>query len=196
MRPRGLEQLAITVSEASSRNVTPAIGGNVLQPEALAELEAAEIDLDMLRDRRRQRLDAELARDLLNDAADLRTRRLADQLNDDARLDRLVETYLVEVDMRDRSADGVLLVVLEHGVMGCLVAVDQDVHDRVQAGGACQGDAQLAFADDECLGRLPVEHARDQALTPQTLDVAGAELIGAALLDLECDSVPGHGGEV
>ena len=145
---------------------------------------------------RRQRLDVELARDLLDDATDLRARRLADELHGDRRLDRLVEANLVEVDVRDRSADGMLLVVLEHGVMRGLLALDHDIDDPVQPGRAGQGDPQLPLADDEGLVGLAVEHAGDQPLTPQALDVAGAELIGAALLDLESDSVPGHGGEV
>ena len=74
--------------------------------------------------------------------------------------------------------------------------LDHDVDDRVEARGAGQCDAQLALADDERLVGLAVEHTGDQALTPQALDIAGPELIGAALLHLECDSVPGHGGEV
>ena len=114
----------------------------------------------------------------------------------DRRLDRLVEPNLVEVDVRDRAADRVLLVVLEHGVMRRLLALDHDVDDPVQPGRAGQGDPQLPLTDDERLVRLAVEHAGDQALAAQALDVAGAELIGAALLDLEGDSVPGHGGEV
>ena len=114
----------------------------------------------------------------------------------DGRLDRLVEPHLVEVDVRDRAADRMLLIVLQHGVMRCLLTLDHDVDDPVQPRRTGQSDAQLSLADDERLVRLAVEHARDQALAPQALDVAGAELIGAALLDLECDPVPGHGGEV
>ena len=169
---------------------------DILQPQALAELEAAEVDVDVLRDVRRQRLDVELARDLLDDAADLRSGRLADEVHEDGGLDRLVESDLVEVDVRDRAADRMLLVVLEHGVMRGLLAVDQDIDDPVEAGRPGQGDPQLPLTDDEGLVRLPVEHAGDQPLTPQALDVAGAELVGSALLDLENDSVPGHGGEV
>ena len=150
----------------------------------------------MLRDVRRQRLDVQLAGDLLHDAADLRTGRLTDELDEHRRLNRLVEANLVEVDVRDRAADGVLLVVLEDGVMRGLLALDHDIDDPVQPGRAGQGDPQLALTDDEGLVGLAVEHAGDEPLTAQALDVAGAELIGAALLDLESDSVPGHGGEV
>ena len=137
-----------------------------------------------------------LAGDLLHDAADLRTGRLTDELHDDRRLDRLVEANLVEVDVRDRSADRMLLVVLEDGVMRRLLALDHDVDDPVQAGRAGQGDPQLPLTDDEGLVGLAVEHAGNEPLTAQALDVAGAELIGAPLLDLENDSVPRHGGEV
>ena len=66
----------------------------------------------------------------------------------------------------------------------------------MQAGRAGQGDPQLPLTDDEGLVGLAVEHAGNEPLTAQALDVAGAELIGAPLLDLENDSVPRHGGEV
>ena len=80
---------------------------------------------------RRQRLDVELARDLLDDAADLRTRApRRSSCTSDRRLDRLVEPNLVEVDVRDRAADRMLLVVLQHGVMRRLLALDHDVDDR------------------------------------------------------------------
>ena len=102
----------------------------------------------------------------------------------------------MEVDVRDRSADRVLLVILEDGVMRRLLALDHDIDDPVQPGGAGQGDPQLPLTDDEGLVGLAVEHAGNQPLAAQALDVAGAELIGAALLDLESDSVPRHGGEV
>ena len=52
---------------------------------------------------------------------------------DDARLDRLVEAHLVEVDVRERAADRMLLVLLEHRVMRRLLPLDHDVEDRVEA---------------------------------------------------------------
>ena len=67
---------------------------------------------------------------------------------------------------------------------------------------ACRPDgpvsaiAQLPLADDERLVGLAVQDAGNQPLAAQALDVAGAQLVGAALLDLESDPVPGHGGEV
>ena len=61
-------------------------GRNILQSKILAELEAADVDLDVLRDVRRQRLDVELPSDLLDDAADLRSGRLADEMHEDGGL--------------------------------------------------------------------------------------------------------------
>ena len=122
----------MTVSAASSRNVTPENGSHVLQAQRVAELEPADVDLDVLRNIRRQRLDVKLARDLLHHATDLCPRRLADELHRDRRLDRLVEANLVKVDVRDRPTDGVLLVILENGVMRGLLALDHDIDDPVQ----------------------------------------------------------------
>jgi len=102
----------------------------------------------------------------------------------------------VEVDVRDGVSHRMALVVLQDGVMRCLLAVDHDVDDRMQARRACQRGAQLALTDDERLRHLAVEDAGNQPLLPQALRVAGAELVGAALPDLECDPVSGHGGEV
>ena len=103
---------------------------------------------------------------------------------------------LVEVDVGDRAAKRVLLIVLQHRVMRRLLALDHDVDDGVEPGGPREGDTQLALADDECLVRLPVQHAGDQPFAAQALDIPGAELVGAAFRHFECDSVLGHGGEV
>ena len=84
---------------------------------------------------RRQRLDVELARDLLDDAALLDAGRLADEVHGDGGLDRLVEPHLVEVDVRDRAPDRMLLVVLEHRVMRGLLTLDDDVDDPVSPDG-------------------------------------------------------------
>ena len=67
---------------------------------------------------------------------------------------------------------------------------------RVQAGWAGQRGAELALANHERLVDLAVEDAGNQALAAQALRIARAQLVGAALLDLESDPVPGHGGEV
>ena len=59
----------------------------------------------MIGDLERQRLDAELALHLREHAALLDAGRLADQLDRDLRLDRLVEANLVQVDVRDPAAE-------------------------------------------------------------------------------------------
>ena len=87
----------------SSRNVTPSIAGEVCDAKDRPDLEGSHVDLDVLGDRRRKRLDADLARDLLDDATLLRAGGLADELDGDRRLDRLVEPHLVEVDVRQRA---------------------------------------------------------------------------------------------
>ena len=169
---------------------------NIVQPEALAELERAEIDLDVLRNGGGQGFDAQLAGNLRHHTSDLGPGRLPDELNGDRRLNWLIEPDLVEVDVRDRAADGVLLVLLENRVVGRLCTLDHHVDDRVEPGGAGQREPKLPLSDEKGLVCLAVEDAGDQSLTPQALHVARAELVGAALLNLECDSVPGHGGEV
>ena len=56
-----------------------------------------------------------------------------------------------------------LLVVLEHGVVRRLLAVDDDVDDRVQAGWAGQRGTELALANHERLVDLAVDDAGNQA---------------------------------
>jgi len=89
-----------------------------------------------------------------------------------------------------------LLILLEHRVMRGLRTLDHDIDDCMQARGAGERNAQLTLADDERPVRLAVQHAGDQSLAAQALGIAGAELVGSTLLDLQCDSVPRHGGEV
>ena len=64
----------------------------------------------MLRHLERQRLDVDLVRDLVEDAAFLDADGLADERHDDGGLDRLVEADLLQVDVRDRAAHLVALV--------------------------------------------------------------------------------------
>jgi hypothetical protein len=86
----------------------------------------------VLGDLHRQRLDRHLARHLREHAAVGRAGRLADELDDDGRLDRLVEPHLVQVDVGDRAPDGVLLHVLQHRRMRRRRPLDDHVEDRVQ----------------------------------------------------------------
>src|SRR5205814_7300952 len=87
---------------------------------------------EMLRNLQRQRLDRDLADDLRGDAALGDADRLADQLDHDPRLDRLVEAHLLEVDVRESALHRVLLVLLEDRRARGVLAVEGDVEDRVQ----------------------------------------------------------------
>ena len=78
-------------------------------------------------------LDAQLARDLLDDATLLRAGGLSDELHVHGRLDRAVEAHLVEVDVGERAPDRVPLEVLEDGMVRGRLALDDDVDDRVEA---------------------------------------------------------------
>ena len=79
----------------------------------------------------RQRLDVDLVRDLGEHAALLDADGLADERDHDRGLDRLVEPDLLEVDVRDRAADLVALVVLEDRRV-LAAAVDGDVEHDVR----------------------------------------------------------------
>ena len=190
--PRGIEQFASTVS-GSSRKATPSIASRSATPNRVTNFEGRDVRLDVLRNPGRQRLDAQLARDLLDDAALLCPGRLSDELHVHGRLDRAVEAHLVEVDVGQRAPDRVPLEVLENGVVRGRLPLDDHVDDRVETRTAGQRCAEVALADDDrARVTLPVEHAGHQTLLPETANTAGAELVGIALGDLESDAIAGH----
>lgn len=80
--------------------------------------------------------------------------------------------------------------------MGRLLALENDVQDRVQPCGARQCLAKLPLGDAECVRRLaaPVQDAGDQALPAQAAGSRGA--VRLAGLDLDLDSFPCHGAAV
>ena len=124
---------------------------------------------------RRQALDAQLAGDLLHDAALLGPRRLADELHVDGRLDGAVEAHLVEVDVRDGATDRVALVVLEDGVMRGRLPLDHDVDDPMEPGRSRERHAKGALADeDRPRVALPVEDAGHHPLLAKATDAAGS----------------------
>jgi hypothetical protein len=119
---------------------------------------------------------------------------LTGELNRDRRLDWLVESHLVKVDVRDDALDRVLLVVLEDGVMRGRMALDHHVDDRVETGRPGQRGPKLALTDEDRAGLiLAVQDSRDETLPAQSTHASRAALAICALLDLECDPVPGHG---
>ena len=150
-------------------------------------------DIDVLRDFHRERLDVQLALDERDDAALLGALGLADELDDDGRLDRLVEPHLAEVDVGDRAAHRILLVLGEDRRMHRLLTLEDDVEDGVQPRLPGHRPAQGALGHrDRARLAVPVEHAGNHALRAQAPRMARATLL--ALLNLELDSVAGHGG--
>src|SRR5262249_52004912 len=117
----------------------------------------------------RQRLDVHLARDLGERAALLHAGRLvaADELDDHRGLDRLVEPHLLEVDVDDGASDRVLLEVLEDRRARGLLALEDDVEDRVHPRPARAPPPQLALRNRDRVRRLAasVDDTRNEALT-------------------------------
>ena len=149
--------------------------------------------LEVLGHLHRQRLDADLADLLREDAALLGAGRLAEKMHRNRDGDRLVEAHLLEVDVEDAAADWMLLEVLEHRrLRGGLVA-DMDVEDRVHPAGPVQRAAQLPLLDgDRVRRRAAVQDARDQALGPHP---AGRPVTARlARAHFQFDSLTGHGG--
>ena len=158
-----------------------------------ADLERRDVGLDVLGDAGRERLDLQLARDLLDRPALLRAGRLADELDGHRGLDRTVETNLVEVDVRQRAADRVPLEVLENCVVRGRLPLDHDVDDRVEPRRARQRGAKAALAhDDRARMTLPVEDAGHQALLAEAAHATRADLLGSAFGDLEGDTIARH----
>src|SRR6188472_2418979 len=167
--------------------------GQVLDAQRDPDLERRDVELHVLGDAGRESLELHLAADELNDAALLRARRLADELEADRGLDRAVETHLVEVDVGERAADRVALEVLEDGVMGRRLPLDHDVDDRVEPRRAGQRGPKAALVhDDRARVTLPVEDARHQTLLAKAAHAAGAELLDSALGDLQGDTIARH----
>ena len=112
---------------------------------------------------------------------------------DDGRLDRLVEPHLVEVDVRERAADRMLLVLLEHRVVRRLLPLDHDVDDRVQPRRVGERRPQVALLDEDRAGvTLAVEDAGNEPLLAEAANATRADLVGIAGGDLESDAVARH----
>ena len=112
---------------------------------------------------------------------------------DDRRVDRLVEPDLAQVDVRDRAADRILLVLGEDRGMDCLLPLDDDVEDRVQPRRARHRRPKLALGDDDrARVTLPVQDAGDQPLRAKAPGAARADVL--ALAHFELQPVSRHGG--
>jgi hypothetical protein len=106
-------------------------------------------------------------------------------------VDRAVEADLLQVDVRDRAADPVLLVLLQHRRVRLPLA-DDDVEDGVRPARAGQCRTQRPLGDRDRDGRLPpVEHARNEPLLAQAPRFGRPE--DRPLLDHELDALSCHG---
>ena len=190
--PRRGETVAMTVSCGSSRKVTARRRRRSSRRSTSPIVERGDVDLDVLGDLGRKRLDLELARDEREDAAGLHTLGLADELDDDRRLDRLVEPDLAQVDVRDGAADRVLLVVGEDRRVDGLLALDgrrrgsrAGRRARSARPRSCSGTA-IARASPCRRGRRERDPGRAGAATHASR--------ARPLAHLELEPVPGHGG--
>ena len=118
--------------------------------------------------------------------------RISDELDDDIRLDRLVEPHLVQVDVQEPGARRIELIVLDDRVMGFLLPLENDVQDGVQTVVAGERLAQLPLLDAEglCLVAVSVENARNQALLAQA--PRGRAPVRFPRLHLQLDSLSCH----
>jgi hypothetical protein len=108
----------------------------IREPERVADRHAAHVEIDVLGISIGSALDVDLALHLRKHTALLGARRLTHELHRATRLDRLVEPYLVQIDVGDVAADRILLVVLEDRRVRSRLSFEDDVEDRVQAAGA------------------------------------------------------------
>ncbi len=145
---------------------------------------------ERLGDLRRQRLDVQLARDLLEHAAALGAGRVvaADELQRHDRVDRDVEVHAQQVDVHRLAAHRVVLGALQDGRRG--LAVGDDLEHGAPGG---KRVAQLARvgAEGDRVAVASVEDAGDAAAAAQAARGAGA--LGLARGDGELRRLRGHG---
>ena len=187
------DTVAMTVSCGSSRNVTLLDRRDVREPEDVADLQLGDVDVDVLRNVRGQRLDVELARDEREHAAGL----------DAAASPTSWTTTVAWIGWSSRTSRRSMCEIVPRigscwysaRIDGCTVclALDDDVEDRVQARRAGHRGAELALGnDDRACVTLPVEDAGDEPLRAQAPRAARAEIL--ALAHFELQPVSGHGG--
>ena len=166
---------------------------DVGEAQHVAHLHVGDVELDVLRHVRRQRLDMKLARDEREHPARLHAGRLTDELHDDGGMDRLVEPNLTQVDVRDGAADRILLVLGEDRRMHGLLALDDDVEDGVEPRRARHRRTKLPLRhDDRACMTLPVQDAGDEALRAEAPSATRADVL--ALAHFELQPVSRHGG--
>ena len=148
-----------------------------------------DVVLDRVGDVAGQRLDGELARDLLEHAALLDAGRVlgADQLEHHGGADRLVEADPQQVDVHRLAGDRMADELLDHDRRGC-GAVDAQLEHRAGVGERVAQHARVDLERDRVLAAA-VDDAGDVAGAAQAARRARAG--GLAMLDCErCASVP------
>ena len=152
------------------------------------------IGLEVLRHLHRQGLDVQLVRHLREHAAFLDAGGLTVERQRHGRVDRLVEADLLQVDVRDDTAQLVGLELLEDARVR-VAALDDDIEHGVQAAARRQCSAQVALRDRDRDGPLaPVEHTRNEPAATQAAGFRRAE--DPPVLDHEFDTLAGHDGAV
>ena len=166
----------MTSSGSSATNSTPGRGCQRGELDRVVDLHLGDVDDDPLGDLGRQRLDGDLAGDVLEHAALLDAGGLlgALQLDRDLGLDLLVELHLLQVEVLKVAADGVELLLLD------------DDRDRrrpsiSRSKSACPAAStvpRVALGDLERRAppRRRCRRRRGRALAPQAAAGAGAEL--------------------
>ena len=166
LEPAAAISVAITVS-GSSRSVTPR-GGVIASSVTVSPIShRGHVVLERVRDVGRQRLDGELARDLLEHAALLDAGSVvgADELEHDRRLDRLVEPDAQQVDVHGVAGDRVAGQLLDDDRRAA-GAVDAEVEHRAGVGQRLAQHARVDLEGDRVLAAA-VYDAGDLALAAQ-----------------------------
>ena len=129
----------------------------------------------------------QLTRHLREDTAGvLHADGLTDEMDDDGRLDRLVEPHLPEIDVRDGAANRIALEMGQHRRMHGLLALDDHVEDRVEPRRAGNGRSKIPLGDeDRARVALPVEDAGHEPGRAQAPRVARPALLALLHLELE-----------
>ena len=96
------------------------------------------------------------------------------ELDRDVRLDRLVEVDLLEIDVAERAAHRVQLLLLDHD-RARFAAVDREVEQRGALGDHV-ADLPFGHLEGGRLGAAGVDDAGDEPLAAHAASVAGTEI--------------------
>ncbi len=163
--------------------------GQVAEQDRVADAERRDVDLDVLGQIARQRLERELVGVLREDAAvGLDAFGLTREDDRDRRLDRAVHAHLEQVEVLQGVAQRVQLHVLDEGVDRRARARHLDLEDRVASAGRGQRLAQMTALDRECerLAPVAVEHARDLARAAERAYLRGPTDLTCLELEHDC----------